>query len=47
MKEVIAIIRRHRLQETKGRSSWDRIPALTMVSVEREEENRRDSGLEL
>jgi nitrogen regulatory protein PII 2 len=34
MKEVIAIIRRHRLQETKAGLLGIGIPALTMVSVE-------------
>ena len=34
MKEVIAIIRRHRLQETKTGLLGIGIPALTMVSVE-------------
>jgi nitrogen regulatory protein PII 2 len=34
MKEIIAIIRRHRLQETKAGLLGIGIPALTMVSVE-------------
>ena len=34
MKEVIAIIRRHRLQETKAGLLGIGIPALTMISVE-------------
>jgi nitrogen regulatory protein PII 2 len=34
MKEVIAIIRRHKLQETKAGLLGIGIPALTMVSVE-------------
>ncbi len=34
MREVIAIIRRHRLQETKAGLLGIGIPALTMVSVE-------------
>ena len=34
MKEVMAIIRRHRLQETKAGLLGIGIPALTMVSVE-------------
>ncbi|NJD76112.1 MAG: P-II family nitrogen regulator [Candidatus Methanoperedens sp.] len=34
MKEVIAIIRRHRLQETKAGLLGIGIPAITMVSVE-------------
>ncbi|MCE8424409.1 MAG: P-II family nitrogen regulator [Candidatus Methanoperedens sp.] len=34
MKEVIAIIRRHNLQETKAGLLGIRVPAITMVSVE-------------